>query len=388
MGEIINKVGVRSRAVVCIGITKRLTMCFSLCFALWLGLGSANPVSVFANRVGVQEPQKSDTKQGLKSELKSALQDSEKLTPQQAEAQRLQNFADALPGLKKHLRENPNDVKTRAKYAGCLFQVGDARAAWIQLMKARTLDPENKGLVFGIDSLMNHFISKNIFAVGKPFEKIEGVLGEPTKRNEGEIISRYHYAHWAIDFHKGALWRIINLKGVTEAHFVSDENLDLDLDNERWIPGLYLVSNSGVSTHFYTRGESVRSYTEKVELERLLGMGVNPLGEVTKKLIAHESKAMPGSKHEIIKQSETSVTFEVEVPARGGKESQHRLVCLLKGEKDLYCITRIKLGPEPELSSREAWLEIFQAAKLDKKETKAEERPKTEPVNEGFVPEE
>ena len=359
----------------CNEISKRLTMFFSLSVAILFGLGLTGPVEVSVSRVCAQEPD-------AKPESKPAAPASPQITAEQAaaaQAKRVQEIADSLPEQKKHLKENPKDVLARLKYANSLFIVGDARSSWKEVMKTRELEPENQLLVSGIDKLMLHFIQKNIFAIGKSNKQLVAVLGPPTKisKSQNNFVVRYSYGHWAVDFKNGALWRVMDLRGLSDLHFLPDEKLDLEFGDAELRGGLCRVSRLATTTHFYLPGESIRSHTESLVVDRLVGAGENTIRNTTRGLIAHEAKLLPGATHKILSETEDTATFEVIVPEIGSVEAQHRIVRLLKGEKDLFRITRTKLNPDVALSDREEWVETLQAAKLTKVKRDVETSLKT-----------
>ncbi len=283
------------------------------------------------------------------------------------DAERRIRLSKAAATLGDLLKENPNDVITRVKYAQSLFRIGNTPGSWEQMMIAKQQAPNHDGLAKGMDVLIDAFTKQGIFIVGVPVETVVSLLGEPTQKHENETRLQYAYGHWAIDFIDGRVYQIIDLRGVSESHFSPQEIVDVDLDGEGRRCGFRQTNRSAVRACYYKPGESIAKFTEEFAVERQPSSVKGEIKDLAERMLANLKMLNPDVWSKVLAEDDNSVTIAIKIPDMSGDKNKdrHQLVRLLLGETDLHRITFTMMSKDdPNQATQKKWFKIVQTAKL------------------------
>jgi hypothetical protein len=286
--------------------------------------------------------------------------------PKPTRAELIQKAAMKIPELEAVVSQTPGDISAREKLAMSYLQIGNAPAAWLQLMSARKIDPKHVGVGRGIDVLIRKFSNQGIFTVGVPTETIKALLGEPEQVVDLKGRTRWLYAYWGVDFEKDRVHEIVDLRGVTQALYLPTEVVKTQLGGETWLPGFRRKIKGRAIACYFVPGETVASHAQMVTVERMLGVvGENTMQQLVNRVIADEAKEILGSQHKILKLTDETAFVAVTMPATEGSKPRHQLVRLFKGPQDLHRLTYMMLSDtEPTTETQKKWFDIFAAAKL------------------------
>jgi hypothetical protein len=192
-------------------------------------------------------------------------------------------------------------------------------------------------------------------------------LGEPEKIVDLVGRKRWVYAFVAIDFKDGRIHELADLRGATEALYLPSEIVSIDLDGRGWRCGIRKKARNVSIAVFYLPGESITDWTERVDIERRLGLAslgtIEEIGQAYAKQVVDE---YPDAKHRVLAMNDESVILAFVFPTIDDGKPRHTLVRLMKGPEDLHRIAYSVKTDEPSQELQAKWLGIFKAATLQK----------------------
>ncbi|MEM9410500.1 MAG: hypothetical protein AAGA30_05270 [Planctomycetota bacterium] len=278
-----------------------------------------------------------------------------------------QASAPSIADLEANVKSDPTNPNFRATLAMNLYQQGRYLESWRQSMVARKMAPQHTGISKGVDALINKFSTLGMFAVGVARKELQEKLGEPQQKvtlNQGR--DRWVYGHWAIDFKQDRIHELVNLRGASEELFLPKETISIDLDGRSWLTGFRRKMGNRSSAFLYVNGESMRRWNEQLVIDRILNSAAlgQPV-EIANRQIADEKKLNGNAFGKVLASDDRTVIFALTKPAEPAEATQHQLVRIFWGQKDLHRVTyTVKSASPPSQETQMKWFNLFRKAEL------------------------
>ncbi len=198
---------------------------------------------------------------GLASGQEAREQPARSSTTPETDLNRLQAAADA----------DPNDLGAQLSLAQQLFRTGKVSEAWQRLRAAHQTAPENKGVLIGLQAVLDHYKRQGKFNVGTPENHVFELLGPSHLSRKMPWGMRHVYGTLAIDFRDGKVHELVQLIGATDALFDASHVVHVDLEGRPWRVGLRQKGDGVTTAYLYPEGESIAQWKEMVAIERIVG---------------------------------------------------------------------------------------------------------------------
>ncbi|MFK7766018.1 MAG: tetratricopeptide repeat protein [Mariniblastus sp.] len=284
-----------------------------------------------------------------------------------AEQARLVELSQMAVKLSAVIEAEPKNVAVRAQYAMVLLKIKNVPGAWKEIRTAAKIDSKHPGLAERITAVIMGLEQMGAFTVGVPEETIEGLLGEPDQKVDlGSGNSRWVYNFFGVDFKAGRLHTTIDIRGATQALFQPTEIVSIDLDGRGWRCGARSKRKNRVVARYFIPGESIASWNEQVQVERLPGVAKKADLDLLVKMMCDDVESKPGVKSKILESTENYAIIAFDYPKTALEKKRFELVKVMSGPVDLH---RVYYKKRTEVLTQETqvqWLAIMKAAKLEK----------------------
>ncbi len=307
---------------------KTLSIAFGLCTLSGLAMGQ--------EQVAGEQPARSSS--ALETDLK-----------------RLQSAADA----------DPSDLGAQLSYAQQLFRSGKTAEAWQRLRTAYQTAPENKGVLMGLQAVLDRYKLQGKLNVGTPENQVFDLLGPSHLSRKMPWGMRHVYGTLAVDFRDGKVYELVQLVGATEALFDASHVVHVDLDGRSWPIGLRQKGDGLTTAYLYPEGETIAKWKEMVTIERIVrGAEGRTMKEVLATAEKQIQEAQPEAKVTIIEIEESSAIFGVLFPSSDNQPARQQLVRLWMAPRDVHRLAYTHQGEPPTNAEAKKWFDILKKAEL------------------------
>lgn len=276
------------------------------------------------------------------------------------------NPTGAITLLKTAVRIQPENAKYQHKLAKAFLTAKKYHEMWVQLRKATVLDLSNEEYSQDFLRMWQYHDLEGMFNIGTSQQAVVKALGEPDKRIENETMKRIVYGFMAVDFGKGGLHRVLDLRGYTAEADMQVEMVSVKTDPSKWQAAHHQVSKSNDNLELTLKNEKIQKWSELFSKQRFPMLATTDAtvdGMVQS--IKNSLKAVdPNAQFTVVSKTPDEMLYHWITNATSDNPAQHEVAKIMKGKKDFYRVAYVKKTDRLKDSELQNWLKVIGEAEL------------------------
>lgn len=276
------------------------------------------------------------------------------------------NHKGAITLLKTAVRIQPENAEYQHKLAKAYLDAQKYHEMWVHLRKATVLELSNQEYAQDFLKMWKYHDLEGMLNVGTKADTILKALGEPDKRIENDRMKRWAYGFMAIDFAKGGVFRVVDLRGFSTEADQEVEMVIVKTDSSKWAVAHHQVSRTNDNLELTLKHEKIQNWSELFSKQRfpMLSRSKATVEGMVDSMHRNLKAADPNVDFQIISKSDDSILYHWRTNDTKENPAQHEIAKIIKGKKDFYRVAYVKKTTKLSDEEFAKWSKTIGDAKL------------------------
>ena len=272
------------------------------------------------------------------------------------------NFKGAATLLKTAVRIQPKNAKYHHRLGKAFMGLESYHEMWTHYHKASFHDHANEEYANDFLKMWMYHDREAVFNYGTPMETVVKSIGPPDVRLGNRLV----YGFMAVDFPKGNVSRVIDLRGYNDEAAVELETVTVATNIDDWKVAHHQVSRRDDNLELTRNDEAIQEWTELLSMQRfpMLSRSAATVRGMVDTMRDGLKQTDPKVEFVVVNETPTEVFYHWRTNPTEKHPAQHEVAKIFKGQKDFYRVAYVKKTSKLADAEFDLWSKAIGDAKL------------------------